>query len=322
MEKLLYHYCSNQKAFAILSGKSVRMSDIQKSNDYRELSLFFPQIFNRLEQLFSEYPIHFKYKGKTGERAFAKMLDESYGYWRHLFSTGEFSNFVLCFNEKADSLSQWRGYADNGNGCCLGFNKRELENYCESTDGTLRLEKVEYLTDPGIARAINDAAKDILENLRGLRQWIIENMTHDDDHPDTDGLLHFNFDGMLANTFVNSLKYKSYAFHEEEEWRLFLANPPYKNPDWLADDLEEVEWKGHDRTQKAIMFIRSRIGFFVTEDDLIPYCSINFDEFGNNPISTIWVGPKNHIRPSDLELFLQSQGYIDTTAIRSKITYC
>ena len=35
--KELFHYCSNLKCFNILSGKSIRLSDIKKSNDYNEL---------------------------------------------------------------------------------------------------------------------------------------------------------------------------------------------------------------------------------------------------------------------------------------------
>ena len=37
MESILYHYCSTQKLYGILSGKQLRMSDITKSNDYDEV---------------------------------------------------------------------------------------------------------------------------------------------------------------------------------------------------------------------------------------------------------------------------------------------
>lgn len=33
MDKLVYHYCDNYKMANILSGKTLRMSDIAKSND-------------------------------------------------------------------------------------------------------------------------------------------------------------------------------------------------------------------------------------------------------------------------------------------------
>ena len=107
MRKELFHYCSNQKCFSILESKTIRLSDIQKSNDYKELSLFFPKIFDCLEELYNQKPFRFKYAGKTESAAFEEMLDLSYETWRKKFATGEFSNFVLCFSEKPDSLSQW-----------------------------------------------------------------------------------------------------------------------------------------------------------------------------------------------------------------------
>ena len=41
MDKLVHHYCDNHKMASILSSKTLRMSDITKSNDYEEVKLFF-----------------------------------------------------------------------------------------------------------------------------------------------------------------------------------------------------------------------------------------------------------------------------------------
>ena len=321
MRKELFHYCSNQKCFSILESKTIRLSDIQKSNDYKELSLFFPKIFDYLEELYNQKPFRFKYAEKTGTAAFEEMLDLSYEAWRKKFATGEFSNFVLCFSENPDSLSQWRGYADNGKGCCIGFSHEELEHYCLLTNNVLRLEKVVYLADEGIDNAIFHAAKDILEDLRGLRKWIIENMTHDDNDPDTDGLLHYNFDGMLESSFIDSLQYKSFAFNEENEWRLFFSRPAYKKPEWIANN-EETEFKGPDGFAETIRFLNNRVDFLKTDSDLVPYCPVGFEEFDCVPVSSVWVGPKNNIRSSDLELFLKTKGYTSTRIEKSRITYC
>lgn len=320
MKKELFHYCSNNKCFNILESKTIRLSDIQKSNDYKELSLYFPEIFDCLEEQYNQKPFRFKYADKTGEDAFNEMLDSSYKMWHKKFSTGEFSNFVLCLSEKSDMLSQWRGYADNGQGCCIGFYQDELENYCLSTNNILRLEKVVYLVDEGIDNAINHAAKRILNNLRGLRKWIVENMTQDDNDPDTDGLLHYNFDGMLESAFIDSLKYKSFAFSEENEWRLFFSRPTYKNPDWVAST-EGTEFFGPDGFAETVNFLNNRIEFLTTDNDLVPYCPIKFEEFSCNPVASVLVGPKSNIRPSDLNLFLKIQKYNSIRIEKSNITY-
>ena len=40
---ILYHYCSNEKAYNILKGKTIRLSDIIKSNDSFEMNILFPE---------------------------------------------------------------------------------------------------------------------------------------------------------------------------------------------------------------------------------------------------------------------------------------
>ena len=138
----LYHYCSTEKAFNILKSRTIRMSDIQKTNDYRELSLFFPKIFDYMESLYIQKPFRLKYDLKVNEEALMEILDISYRYWRKRFESGEFSNYVLCFSEVQDSLSQWRGYANNANGYCLGFDFEEIKSYCNKTNGVIQLEQV------------------------------------------------------------------------------------------------------------------------------------------------------------------------------------
>ena len=320
MEKELYHYCSNQKAVAILSGRSIRMSDIQKSNDYKELSLFFPRIFDYLEHLYLKNPFRFKYNNEVGRKAFYDLLDFSYHYWENRFSSGDFSNLVLCLSESDDSLSQWRGYADNGKGFCIGFSKNQLKKYCDNSNGVLRLEKVTYLEEEGILKVIEDEAHDILYSLKGMRKWIVDKMTHDDDNPDTDGLIGFNFDGGLESVFTDSLKYKSYAFHEEREWRMFLSKQAYKNPDWICSKTNK-KLGGPAGFSETVDFLKNKICFHATEDDLIPYYPIKFDEFLKSPVTSVYLGPKNKVRMADIELFLRQYGYEKTVVKSSKITY-
>lgn len=321
MVRELYHYCSNEKSYSILTSKSIRLSDIQKSNDYRELSLFFPKIFDYIKELYQQKPFRLQCYGKVEKEALSELLAHSYNYWENRFSSGDFSNFVLCFSEEADSLSQWRGYANNARGCCLGFSKDVLEQYCLSTNGVLQLKQVTYLTEEGIDYVIRDAAKHILQNLKGLRRWIVKEITKDNFSPDTDSLLNYNFDGMLESAFLGSLRYKSLAFREEREWRIFFSRPAYKNPEWVCDKSVDT-FQGPRGFAETIGFLQNRIDFQPTLDDLIPYCRIGFEEFAEQPVKSVWLGPKNKTRISDIELFLEIHGYKNTKVIPSSITYC
>lgn len=320
MHRPLYHYCSNEKCFNIIKTQTIRMSDIQKSNDYNELNLLFPKIYDVLLQQYLAKPFPFKYSGKTDADAIYELFTISRLYWQNRFDSGDFSNFVLCFSQSKDCLSQWRGYANNAQGCCLEFDFDELMAYCNSSRGVLRLEEVVYLVEEGIEKLLVDFSKEIIKELKGLRKYIVDNMTFDDENEDTDGLLGFNFDGMLENVFIESLKYKSFAFQEEKEWRIFIASPFFKEPEWFYPS-EKRTYIGPDGFSETINYLDGRIDFMATTNDIIPFCPINFNEFTKNPLRRIWIGPKNMTRESDLKLLLKKYNCEKVVVETSNISY-
>ncbi len=188
--KILYHYCSNRKCFSILSSKTFRMSDIQKSNDSQELRLFFPSLIRRIEQHYIDAPFPFQYKNMSNVSAMLVMTRESLDFWNRQFTNGGFTNYVACFSENPDVLSQWRGYADDGRGCCIGFSKEQIEEYCLSHPNVLRLEKVTYLTGEELDAHIHYAAKAALSSFseqtnKALDEKIISNDNPEDDNKKT-----------------------------------------------------------------------------------------------------------------------------------------
>lgn len=315
----LYHYCSADKCFNILKSKTIRLSDITKSNDAAELELLFPDLFQVVLKKYLENPFPFKFDGLTNSDAMYSLIQLSEGVWDRQFEEGDFANFVLCFSEVRDSLSQWRGYADNGNGCCLGFSKEILQQFCDSTNGVLRLEKIEYVTQDKIDSIIDQTANEILEELRTLRKWIIENMTFNDECADTDGLLWYNFNGMIESTFTDSLRLKYDHFSDEHEWRIFFTKQAYKNPEWVLG--KKSEFLGPNLFNETLDFLNNRIDFWWTDNDLIPFCALNFEDFSTIPVIELLLGPKSLVRSSDLKLFLQKYGYPEINIQTSSITY-
>ncbi len=315
----LYHYCSNLKSFSILQGKTIRLCDIRKSNDYNELQVFFPDIFTSIWRNYISSPFPFSYNGKKDNEAIMELLEESQSMWEDRLLSGDFSNFVMCFSEESDSLNQWRGYADNGKGCCIGFSHELLQQYCTNSTGLLRLEKIEYISEEQVVNMVQNNSNEALMDLRTLRQWIVENMTHNNDDPDTDDLLGFNFNGMLENLFIDSLKYKSVGFNEEKEWRLFLANPAYKKPEWVYGN-EQINI-GPNGFVETINYLKNKIEFNITSDDMIPYLPIKFSEFLKCPVEELRLGPKTKISESDIKLFLMQNEYSNLKIIYSNISY-
>ena len=317
---MLYHYCSNATCFSILSGKNIRMSDISKSNDSEELERFFPCLHRLIIQLYNDNPFPIKCEGLTDSDAIRYLVDFSEDIWRDKFAEGYFSNFVTCFSEKKDCLSQWRGYADNGNGCCIGFSKNAVDSYCRSTNGVLQLKKVKYLTEDEFAEKTISLANSILDELKDLREWIVSEMTKNDADPETDDLMFFNFNGMIEDAFTESLEYKSTDFAEEDEWRIFFADQGYKIPEFVLNK-EKKELTGPNLFSDTLNFLNNRIDFRWTENDLIPFVPLKFSDFSECPISEVWIGPKSRVRESDIKLLLRKHEYENIEVKFSGITY-
>ena len=176
MERILYHYCSTQKMYGIMSGKQIRMSDITKSNDYDEVYMFFPGILEAMRDKYQKTPFPFEFASEIDESAINIFFHLMYDYFKVEFDKGGVTNFVICFCEEGDKLSQWRGYADNGRGVSIGFSEQELRRYSERYKDIMTIEKVKYKTADEINDIIISKADNLLHELKGLRKWIADKL--------------------------------------------------------------------------------------------------------------------------------------------------
>lgn len=319
MVDTLYHYSSNQGCFGILDSRQIWMSDIRKSNDDNEMLLMYPQIIDEILYQYRENPFPFKYKEKYDIDAVYELLSATEDMVTYSIKSGDFSSFVTSFSETPDLLSQWRGYANDGKGCCLGFSSDLLEDYCTKSNEVLQLKQVRYITAGERMKIVEQEASEILSALKTLRPWIVDNMTFNDDDATTEGLLLFNFHYMIDAVLINSLEYKDYGFSEEKEWRLFLTNQAYKKPDWVLGEDEELI--GPNGFAATIKFLRNKIQFNIKEDNISAFVPVSFDEFESMPVTEIWTGPKSKIMESDLKLYLKQKGYPDVKINQSSISY-
>ena len=319
MVEMLYQYGSNRRCFGILGDRAVRLCDIRKSNDYDELLIMYPQILDEILAQYQKAPFPFKFEGLSGIPAMYRLVSMTQSLIDDELDTGSFSNLVTCFSEAPDILSQWRGYADDGKGCCLGFSMSALQKYCECSNGVLRLEKVNYVTQAEVDTLVAKFSNGILESLRDLREWIVAEMTHSDEDKETDGLLGYNFHGTIKKLLVHSLIFKGAGFAEEKEWRLFLGSQAYKEPQWVHGGNRDIQ--GPQDFSETLAFLRNRIEFNITEDNISPYISIRFNDFDSIPIKEIWLGPKSKISVSDLKLYLAIKGYNNVKVALSNISY-
>ena len=158
-KKVLYHYSGNVKCFSILGNRNIRLSDIRKSNDKAEMQIFYPTIFEAVEEEYRKEPFDFEYENNKNAEAVSILLKSIKHVVDDSFEKGKLTSYVLCLSEEGDLLSQWRGYANDGKGCSIGFNMEKLQEFCDNSEGVFKLEKIQYLTTQEIDSLILEKAK-------------------------------------------------------------------------------------------------------------------------------------------------------------------
>ncbi len=105
MNEPLYHYCSVDSMFNILSSRVIWLSDARHTNDHKEVTWLHDLLVKCLNHKITE----------ENKLLINKM-------WDH-FIINKVHPFIFCMSEKPDILSQWRSYASNGEGVAIGFNR-------------------------------------------------------------------------------------------------------------------------------------------------------------------------------------------------------
>lgn len=131
---LLYHYCTSEAFYAIMTSGVVRLSSVRHSNDETEGSLL---------------------RSSVGRQATLARLPEATTARLQQYASElelQFDGMALCLSEEGDQLTQWRGYANDGRGVAIGLRKAELQELCrkhnESDDEfDLALYKAAYEDD-------------------------------------------------------------------------------------------------------------------------------------------------------------------------------
>ena len=322
--KVLYHYASMEKAASILKYKNIRLSDITKSNDVNEMSIFFPGLFDEMLNIYDKYgelSYEFTYKKKYGRMAFSLLVNDLKTRIENEFKDGSISTFAICLSEERDLLSQWRGYANDGKGLCLGFSVDELLNFAGFSASTgFSLEQVEYLSKEKIGQWIRSVA----DNLFGLVDFILCTIA--------EGRLFYTssseFDEALFDTLYynilsiieESIKIKADGFKEEKEWRFFIKNSLNKeqNEEKLYNSIGMLYEGARIITSR---YVAKNIDFHIKDADIVPFVNLGFELFSNNLICEVICGPNNTIREKDLEIFLRKHGYNKCQYSKSNITY-
>jgi hypothetical protein len=218
-----------------------------------------------------------------------------------------FDGLGFCLSEKGDLLSQWRGYAVDGQGFSIGFSKEYLEllsGQREPNEPGFTLRKVIY--DP------LEQESALMPTYNEFKSEIISGKLK---FPHSPGLLSLGdpeagvryerekkryFETLKAATFKmfgaihNLYTLKNEAFSEEAEWRL-------------------------------ISFLTKGSGdqclYRASANRLIPYRSFDLKVLDVPAITEVIIGPKNTTPEFVVEKMLEQHGFTGAKVRRSLATY-
>ena len=206
-----------------------------------------------------------------------KSLDE----WRWGINHGlqlnrDLYTYCACFSENCDQLSQWRGYANNGTGLSIGFDKKMLVDIGNADKHRIRFAPIVY--DKLKQEKYVDSI--VRENLKTIEYKGIGHVA-----------LELSTNYRLKFPFI-----KNSSFIEEKEWRIAVCSKPggLYSAIKISDD-----------------FIFSEVKYRVAKDKIVSYMDMNFSKIKKKLIKEIWIGPKSEVMEDDVLNFLNTCGYYD-----------
>lgn len=256
--KILYHYCSVETFFNIIKGANLWLSDIAKSNDYQECMVCREIVNERIKE-------------------YLKNDIKSLEAWENWYKNGVEVNssirtFCVCFSESEDQLSQWRGYAQDGKGIAIGFDKKILEELNLISEYHIAFGKVIYNNSEEYVKEIVD------DNIQKFEYKGVGHVA-----------LELSQNYRMKFPFV-----KNQGFEEEREWRAVVCSQV-----------------GNYNIPSSDKILFSKIKYRTSNNKLIPYIEMNFDKIKQNIIKEILLGPKSDVEIEDVVNFLKFCGYYE-----------
>ena len=258
MAEIVYHYCSVDTFFNIIRNSSMWLSDIAKSNDYQECIRCREFVNNGMEE-------------------YLRNDVEALKAWKTWYENGVYSNFSMktfcvCFSESKDKLSQWRGYAQDGKGIAIGFNKDVLEELNQISKFHAAFGKVIYDNPQEYVQNI------IADNIKKLEYKGVGHVA-----------LELSENYRMQFPFV-----KNPGFEEEKEWRVVVCSTI-----------------GHYNIPSSENILFSKVKYRTANNKLIPYIEMNFERVKQSIIKEIFIGPKSEVEVEDIVNLLSFYGYYD-----------
>lgn len=191
----LYHYTIIEGMIGLLVNEQVWMTDCRFCNDKKEIISFLNQALEH-------------WKDDARWDALSDKFDYPTTHERHLsdfvaYMTPLRTVPIFCLSRRWDTLSQWRSYANAGNGVCLGF---DVPDVFAPSDFAGTCDEVGYKL---IECVYQD--QDTIDYSAALDEIIVQPDPHH----------------VIEKIVELALRYKNVHFREEEEVRIALYGQQY-----------------------------------------------------------------------------------------------
>lgn len=266
---LLWHYCTPETFFKIIKSQTLRFSSIMHSNDSMELQWGIDLLGKVLEGQFTS--------------SFKSFVKESYIPWLNQFGV-----LAACFSKKADLLSQWRGYAFNGEGFALGFSKRRLRTYLQG----YAFKDVLYFEE--------DQIKQLKSRVVEFEKYFL--------NPDSD-----KDDQVLYSIAQDIAAFKNTAFEEEKEFRIMIDYSTWFTSLYSGELLI--------RGEQLKQIVDEEVKFVMKNNIPAPYADVRVPMGFNNVLQEVMIGPKNNSSILDVKTFLYTSACERVMVSKSKASY-
>ena len=291
----LYHYCSVDTMLKIMQNYCIWLSDAEKTNDKSELKYFPEQMEKMLLNIVESYQGEVNSDLLTLVKKVLKKSIESI-YLGSAYVVQNTKNYICCFSENSDLLSQWRAYGNDGQGVAIGFNA-EL------------LSRIDDMNNYDFVKVIynqKSVLKNIQEYMKGNLKYIFENINEKELNPVD---IMFNLALILTPILQDRFAFKHPSFREEKEWRLFRKQvgnfdehtgegEPFFNGAFHADD------------DIFGSFSCSDLKFRSLHNNICSYFELGFEKCKEDIIKRIVLGPKCQIEEKELKILLRKYMYI------------
>jgi len=278
-DQIIYHYCSNEAFLAICEAKSLRLSDVNMMNDYAEGRWgyrLFEQAANAL--------LHQNIPG-LNEKFFNKVDETISPLQLHLHPV------CSSFSKVPDLLSQWRGYAEDGQGVAIGFFAKEIERLPITLLEVCYDKKIQLTEMQAVLRALFEVEKEEKNKLSK------------------------EFKTQCALIGLNSLAYKNPAFSEEQEIRCYHVLDVVP-----SGDFAKLHDNGGYSGKKKVK--GSPVCFQVRNQLIVPFIDLKFPRVKGGNIAEVWLGPRNNNSKGNFLYPLHQNGFTRAQLRTSKATYC